>query len=1423
MVYFWKYLRGLVRWATRALMLVLVIVFGLLAYFQTPAGQNSIGQFIASQMTSGNTRVKIAATTGSPPGRMRFIGLSVADNQGVWAKADSLEIAIQPLALLSGLLDIQIIRLRNVQVIRQPEGADKPSSTEPFRLPELPVSINIQAFRVDNLNLSEEVAGVAANLNMTGAAEWRGTDIGLDLDIRRTDTDSDKIVARLNLDQGESLAVDMSIKGAPGGLMASLAGLQAHQGIMVSLSGDGPLDGWSGDLQASVDGLASFGGDVTVAEKPDYIAIGVKGDADIKDIIPEDVAARLGSNPALALEARLAAGEPLGLKIEMQNAALFARLETSYLSDSISELARFELNIQDPAILQPWLGSFSLAAGYAKGVVTGNMARPEISVKAQISGLAVNNEPLEGFDTVDLLLKGVRESDPDRFHIKELVANTPAFSAEGGGSFSLGGEGGELLLEVVAPDLKKLRTLSGMTLDGSVNIRALLQLEKTGDQNLDLVARTKDFQTGIGQADGMLGPAPVLKLKAVRSNEATTTKASLEVEGKAVMAVADGALDQGNQIQGEYKVGVTDTPVMREVLGLNLPADIALAGAVSGPIDDPLISGRLTASDMTEAQLALRDIGGDFQFKNIVTSPAGKVNFSMTLPAGQMKASAVVASRADGTIVIDPISVTAPQTVITGNLLLPPKEGLTGNLTGEVANLEQLAAQFDLEAGGTARFDVQMKSQGKDTHIAAHAGIDSFSTILPGRDVARIEKLEFSASAIMGQTLRDVTAELNISSMRAVTAEISELALSLSGEGRATHYKLSLAGDYRGDVSFESEGDFTDNRDGFTLIVSRANGILYGRDLKLNKLLNIRAGKGKLIAAPLDMDFADGQITGRYIHAPGKMDVEAAVNNLDLILVSLVLPQMPVNGKGDASVQLTLTDGVPNGSVDISLRDVVSASGQSSTVPPAQVTLVGNIDGSSMAFDGHLTAEDILVANVRGSVPLKIDNTAGTMVPDRKRPVAASLDWKGEVGIITALVPTQDHRISGNLNGKIQVSGTLEAPAFAGDARLADGYYENLSLGLLANNASAEMTLDNRRVMLKAFQAGDGEGGQFSGEGFLDLLPDQQFPADIRLTLGNARVLRTNDIKAAASAALGYRRSPENATLDGSLEVKSLDAKIKNRLPPDIVKIEVTEINLPPGRETAAVNVSDRQSGVDYPTLLDVRVEAARRLFVRGKGLDSEWGGQLDIGGTVEEPTIAGEMELVRGTFTTAGKEFNLTEGTLTFVSGGEIDPIINVQAEYKTGSFTAILRLTGRASQPDVMLSSSPELPQDEILARILFGTSADKLGALEAAQLASAAASFSGSGDGLDVLDVTRSALGLDRLRVESGAGDGTDRSAGALIAGGKYLTNNIYIEVETAPSTGQSKASVKVDLTDNLSVESDVGSDNTTGISLQWRKDY
>src|SRR5690606_12154538 len=141
-----------------------------------------------------------------------------------------------------------------------------------------------------------------------------------------------------------------------------------------------------------------------------------------------------------------------------------------------------------------------------------------------------------------------------------------------------------------------------------------------------------------------------------------------------------------------------------------------------------------------------------------------------------------------------------------------------------------------------------------------------------------------------------------------------------------------------------------------------------------------------------------------------------------------------------------------------------------------------------------------------------------------------------------------------------------------------------------------------------------------------------------------------------------------------------------------------------------------------------------------------------------------------------AGQRFDMTRGHITFDGDSPPDPRLDIAATAQVTGLTASVTVTGTASHPDVRFSSTPSLPEEELLSRLLFGSSISQISAPEAVQIGAALAALRGGG-GLDPINKLRTAVGLDRLRIV-GADVATGR--GTSVAVGKYIGRRLYAKI-------------------------------------------
>jgi len=278
--------------------------------------------------------------------------------------------------------------------------------------------------------------------------------------------------------------------------------------------------------------------------------------------------------------------------------------------------------------------------------------------------------------------------------------------------------------------------------------------------------------------------------------------------------------------------------------------------------------------------------------------------------------------------------------------------------------------------------------------------------------------------------------------------------------------------------------------------------------------------------------------------------------------------------------------------------------------------------------------------------------------------------------------------------------------------------------------------------------------------------------------------------------------------VSGAVNIRRWDIRIPERLARPLVPIKVTHQNAPEWMG----NDEDEDAAEQASTvrlLLDVAVKAPREVFVRGQGVDAEFGGEAALTGSTDDPAVRGEFDLRRGTVTLLSQRIALSRGNVRFLGG--LDPQLDILGGVTKSGVSATVSVKGRASDPQIVLSSTPSLPQDEILSRLLFSKRTTQLSPFEAAQLAQVVGRWTGLDTGPDILERLRNILGIDALSAT------TDEKGTTSVSAGSYLGPGVYVGVSEAAG---GSATIDLDLSEDIKVRGEAGATDTkVGIVAEW----
>ncbi len=823
------------------------------------------------------------------------------------------------------------------------------------------------------------------------------------------------------------------------------------------------------------------------------------------------------------------------------------------------------------------------------------------------------------------------------------------------------------------------------------------------------------------------------------------------------------------------------------------PADTALAAATG-----PVLTGRLTFARQDEGPLQLTDItlaGADYGVTGALTLTTDWQKLDLiatgdvTLNADDLARFAGLAGqplagaarlRIAGAVALPggPFDVTVDGTGRDLAIGLPAFDRpFAGSSTLSIAaRRDETGTRIDRFAIAAPGASAQARaSLAPDTsHIEAQIDVADASLLQDGLDGA------LALAGTAQQTGRDWQVDLDATAPGTTTARLSGIVTTgrtgvdtLRGEIAAKIGSLApyagLAGRaLTGAADVTASGSFTPGTGAFTLAGS-AQGKNLGFGLgDLDRLTGGasradfsigRDGDGVFLIDRLDLETADltARITGAGTEGRQEIAAQARLRDLGLIVPGLsgAFSAEGTAALSDTGWQLTATGAGPGGTE-------MRASGQvARDARRAALALTGR---APLAFANRFIAprqaDGMAAFDLDLNGPFALASLSGTIRTENARLALPTLRMAFDPIVATAQISgaqaTLDATATVSTGGRILISGPISLTA---------PYPATLTLRLDAlglSDPALYETVANGTLAVSGPLTG---GAAVSG--------------------------------AIALGAVELRVPETGFGVDGSL--------------PDLRHIG--EPGAVAATRARAGLTGAQSGGGGVPYALDVVVSAPDRVFLRGRGLDAELGGVLRLGGTTQDIVAQGGFELIRGRLDLLGNRLVLTEGTATLQ--GSLDPYIRLVAETRAEDVTVRIIVEGPASDPEVRFTSSPDLPEDEILARMVFGRGLDQISPFQALKLASAVATLSGKG-GAGTIGRLRDGFGLDDLDVT------TDAEGEVAVRAGTYISDNIYTDV-TVGADGTSEVNLNLTLTPNITARGRVSTEGETGIGIFFEKDY
>ncbi|MDQ2893315.1 MAG: translocation/assembly module TamB domain-containing protein [Pseudomonadota bacterium] len=1386
------------KWIAILLVALAILIGIVLLGINTDPGRRFVANQIGSYKTASGLNITVGRIDGSLYGAMVLSDVRVADPKGVFLTSPKMAVDWKPFAFANNHVDVRSLSTDLVTLARRPQLIPQPSDPTASLLPNL--DIDVDKLHIGRLVLAAPVTGQKHIIRIDGSVHIadRRAQLIADAEALRGAGVAGGDTLKLTLDavpDQNKLDIKARVFAPVGGVLGSMASLKAP--MTARIDGQGSWKSWSGKAMATLGGQSLA--DLGITARDGHIEI--RGYTRPGLYLAGPVERLTSPRLAVAIDTTLNERKA-DTRIKLRSSALM--VDAGGLIDLATN--RFGNFAVDAKLLTPGAIAPNLSGRdvLARVVMNGAFATPTVDYKVRAVRLAFGT-----MGVADLYAEGLARVNADRILIpvNARARRITGLNAAVGGlatNVSIQGDVAISMPNILSDNLRirsdkidataivVANTATGRytgALKGRVNN---YRIDSIGIVNLQTDAKLVAGKNGgFGITGRVVAKTTQLFNAGVRNflGGNAIVRSDIGYSPQGIVTFNNLRLDAPQlritRGQGRFDPATGSVLVNADAYSTQYgPVSARVTGTATAPIVVLHASRPGVGIGLVDVNARIVGRSGSYAINATGGTNYGPFSADLLVTPGRqltvdIRNLLIAGISASGRIVQTAAGPFAGTLAITGR-------GINGNVA--------LANQ-----GGYQRADVKARA---------------YNATVPGYADFTIGRAIIDASVVMLPSAPQVIADIQLADTRYNSFVIQAARVKVNYVGGRGTAQAVLTGSSGVPLRIAINAKLSPN-DYLVAAQGQANGI----NFRTANAARITASGAGYKLLPTRIDFGSGPTAGSArvagTYGGGVTAAQVRLDKLDLSILSAFSPGLGLSGQTTGSLDYRQVGAsIPDAEARLIIKNF-RRTGIAAVSDAVDVQVVGKLLPSGGEVRALVkrgaTTVGRLVANLTPLPPGAGPWTTRLL----NAPLSGGIRYNGPSATLFSLAALPGQHLSGPIAVAVDFSGRVSAPRLTGLIRADNLTYDNETYGTRLTQMKVAARFSNDRLVLTSLSARAGDGS-VQAQGSIGLAADSGFPGDITAKLDNAQLAKSDALSATTSGTIHLTNGKGGTLIQGDLVIPNARYEIIRQGQAEVPELtgvrRKSEIRTPRPTDRPTV---PRVSAIK----LDLRVRAQDQLYISGMGLESEWGMDLRIKGTAINPVITGGLDLVRGTYSFAGKRFDVNRGTIRFRGGALTDPDINIQASTTTGGITALIVITGTGQRPQIAFTSTPTLPQDEVLSRLLFGTDPSNLSATEAIQLAAALNSLRGSGGGLNPLGKLRSATGFDRLRI-LGADEATGR--GTSLAAGKYLTDNIYVEIVT-DAKGMTATQIEIALTKALSLLSSTGSFGGSSASLRYSKDY
>ena len=589
----------------------------------------------------------------------------------------------------------------------------------------------------------------------------------------------------------------------------------------------------------------------------------------------------------------------------------------------------------------------------------------------------------------------------------------------------------------------------------------------------------------------------------------------------------------------------------------------------------------------------------------------------------------------------------------------------------------------------------------------------------------------------------------------------------------------------------DSQGFYNINDDEFLLNIQDIKGFLFSQSFGITSPIQLEWGTQFFLLKNLDIDCANSILNADINLMKNKSSIKLYMNHFPIDFLSFNPINLNIDGFLTTDIFITQNKDQVDGNINIKLDEI----NITSLKDKKKIALNGFIQG--LLKDNDLKSKvQILTKHTQFIdadliLPIDINLFPFRCKANPKKEFFTEVIFDGDIGNVINFFNIGAHKLEGDVTCNIKASNTLYDPHIKGFFKLNNGIYENYYTGAFFKDVIMDLDAnDNKKININLIKGKDLNEGNFSAKGFVDFEYGELLQFNLCASLEHLTLINLDWLLLKSKGDIEINGNRKGACIKGDVDVEKAQISIPEKLPHPILELPIKMINVNKSNNSDVLLYNPKKF---YDLNLDLNINTKENIYVQGRGLDSEWEGNFELKGNAFNPFIYGKLELVKGVFIFAGREFVLNKGEVSFLGKNNEDNLPNIYVEAKTNQqgTTIIATLKGPINKPSLAFTSNPPLPESAVMSLLLFGQDISDLSNTQITQLTRAMSAFSTNSS---VLESTRKVIGIDRLAIVPSSSDQQDKMA---LQVGKYITKGVLVSFSQGTEQGTSNVMIELDL--------------------------